>query len=241
MTSTKTHPIQLLAFDADDTLWVNEPFYREVEATIEALLRPYLDADNFIDQLYEREIRNLGIFGYGAKGFTLSLVETAIELSEGRVSAPEIHRIIELGKSLLTKPIEILPGVEKTIKHLSADFKLMIITKGDLFDQESKIARSGLAEYFDYVEIVNEKKADVYAGILKQYGVQARHFLMVGNSLKSDILPVVEIGARAIHIPFHTTWVHEEIAAQDAAAQQYQTLSGITDLITLLRDKGNSW
>ena len=171
------------------------------------------------------------IFGYGAKGFTLSLIETAIELSDKRITVNEIQKIIELGKSLLQKPVELLPGVVQAIKHLSADYPLLIITKGDLFDQESKIARSGIADYFQTIEIVSEKTPETYAKILKRNNISPESFCMVGNSLKSDILPVLEIGGHAIHIPYHTTWVHEQVEPSQLETAQYTSLKTITDLI----------
>lgn len=222
--------IRMIAFDADDTLWVNEPFYREVEFAIEDMLSNYVDSEQFLDLLYERELANLKVFGYGAKGFTLSLIETVIELTDHRVTTGHIQKIIEMGKSLLTKPIEFLPDVESTIKKLSADFPLMIITKGDLFDQESKVARSGIAPLFQHVEIVSEKTPEVYQRILEQYDIAPDEFCMIGNSLKSDILPVLEIGGNAVHIPFHTTWVHEHVDPEILANYHFTTVTGIRKL-----------
>ncbi len=223
--------IQVIAFDADDTLWVNEPFYREVETTIAELLRPYTHEDHFMEKLYECEKQNLKIFGYGAKGFTLSLIETAIKLSDKRITANEIHKIIELGKSLLQKPVELLPGVAQTIKSLSSNYPLMIITKGDLFDQESKIARSGIADYFQTIEIVSEKKPETYARILERNNISPETFCMVGNSLKSDILPVLKIGGNAVHIPYCTTWVHEQVAPSELENAHFTTLKKTIDLL----------
>ena len=222
--------IHTIAFDADDTLWVNEPFYREVETTIAKILRPYAPENHFMEKLYEREKQNLRIFGYGAKGFTLSLIETAIELSDKRITVDEIQQIVELGKSLLQKPVELLPGVVQTIKHLSADYPLMTITKGDLFDQESKIARSGIADFFQAIEIVSEKTPETYTKILKRNNISPENFCMVGNSLKSDILPVLAIGGHAIHIPYHTTWVHEQVEPSQFETAQFTSLKTISDL-----------
>lgn len=226
--------IKLLAFDADDTLWVNEPFYRDAERALAEMLAKYRRHEDFIDKLYEREIHNLKIFGYGAKGFTLSMIETAIEMSDGKIPGTEIQRIIDMGKALLRKPVQLLPFAKEIIRQLAGEYDMMIITKGDLFDQESKIARSGLADYFQYVEIVSEKNAGVYAKILDRHGVRPANFLMVGNSLKSDILPVIELGGLAVYIPYETTWVHEQVDPPGEALHSYFELKSIRQLPQLL-------
>ncbi len=226
--------IKLLAFDADDTLWVNEPFYRDAEKALAEMLAKYCPNEHFEQKLYERESHNLKIFGYGAKGFTLSMIETAIELSGGKIGGAEVQRIIDMGKELLRQPVQLLPYVRETIQRLAGEYELMIITKGDLFDQESKIARSGLADYFQYVEIVSEKNAGVYAKILDRHGVRPADFLMVGNSLKSDILPVIELGGLAVYIPYETTWVHEQVDPPGEALHSYFELKSIRQLPQLL-------
>ena len=228
-------PFKLLAFDADDTLWVNEPLYRAVEQELEHLLRHYVDSERLTEKLYEYERRNLAIFGYGAKAFMLSMIETAIEITDGQISGNDIQHIINSGKSMLEKPINLLPNVEATVQHLAVDHRLMLITKGDLFDQETKIARSGLADYFAHVEIVSEKNEEVYAKLLKKYEVEPNDFLMVGNSLKSDVLPVVRLGGRAIHIPYETTWVHEHVADEVARQHPYEELQDIGALPAWLK------
>lgn len=220
----------VLAFDADDTLWVNEPFYREAEVALEKLLSRYIDASVLTERLYERETHNLRLFGYGAKGFTLSMIETAVELSQGQISGRDIQDIIELGKALIQQPIELLPHVRETIHELAGSHRLMIITKGDLFDQESKIARSGLSEYFAHVEIVSEKNDEVYAALLQRYQIQPEHFLMVGNSLRSDILPIVRLGSHAVHIPYETTWAHELVTDGEREQHAYTELENMGEL-----------
>jgi putative hydrolase of the HAD superfamily len=223
-------PFHLIAFDADDTLWVNEPLYRAAEEELERLLAPFLGDAVLTKRLYERERHNLALFGYGAKAFMLSMIETAIELSGGRITGAEIQRIIDTGKAMLQTPIRLLPHVEPTLRRLSERHRLMVLTKGDLFDQESKIARSGLSRYFAHVEIVSEKNPDVYRNLLDKYEVEPSRFLMVGNSLKSDVLPVVETGGHAVHIPYHTTWIHEHVDDVTPFRDAYTTLRHIGEV-----------
>lgn len=195
-----------IAFDADDTLWHNETLFAVTSEQIGTLLAPYADPENLHRRLIDTERRNLKLFGYGVKGFTLSMIESAIEVSEGRVSAREIQAILEAGKKLLAHPIELLPQVRESLESLSKHHNLMMITKGDLFHQESRIAMSGLGELFSAVEIVSEKNPETYRKILRRYHIDTEDFVMVGNSVKSDILPVLEVGGRAIHIPYEITW-----------------------------------
>lgn len=231
--------IKVIAFDADDTLWVNEPIFTKTQEQFKLLLEPYLSGPEVDEKLYQAEIRNLRLFGYGIKGFTLSMIETAIELTDGRITGREIQQIIDMGKFMLDHPIEILPNVEATIKQLDADYELMVITKGDLFDQESKIARSGLGIYFDKMEIVSEKDVQTYQNILRKNSIAADEFLMVGNSLKSDILPVSKIGGYAVHIPFHTTWAHEIVEIKPSDGVAYQELADISLLPEYLEQLQN--
>ncbi|MFQ5650153.1 MAG: HAD family hydrolase [bacterium] len=212
----------VIAFDADDTLWHNEPLYTLTQGKFVDLLAGYHETEWIEQRLYETEIRNLELFGYGVKGFTLSMIETAIELTEGRIQGREIEQIISYCKGMLCAPVELLEHVKETVPALAASHRLMIITKGDLFDQEAKIARSGLAEYFDIIEIVSEKSAETYRAILAKYELNARTFLMVGNSLKSDILPVREIGAHALYVPYGTTWVHEQLSPAEIHEEYFE-------------------
>jgi len=223
----------LIAFDADDTLWHNEILYTTTQDKYKQLLSEYLSAELIDQKLYETEMRNLDYFGYGIKGFTLSMIETAIELTAGRIQGWQIQQIIELAKKMLQAPIQLLPHVKETVAHLAAIYPLMVITKGDLLDQETKIARSGLAGYFTHIEIVSEKNQATYQTLLDRYNLEPRRFLMIGNSLRSDILPVVALGARAIHIPYHTTWAHEAVA-DDYTSQDYFELEHIGQLPALL-------
>lgn len=226
--------IQIIAFDADDTLWLNEPIFTHTEEQFKNLLRSYIDIVGLDQKLYETESKNLRIFGYGVKGFTLSMIETAVELTNGKISGKDIQHIIELGKAMLDHPIELLDGVEETVKALSGQYTLMIITKGELFHQESKIARSGLAAYFQHIEILSEKSKATYQKLLDQYQFNPETFLMVGNSLKSDIIPICECQAHAIHIPFHTTWVHEVVEDHRLNGYEYQEIDNLRQLIPLL-------
>ncbi len=221
-------PVEVIAFDADDTLWVNEPIFIKTREKLEALIANYVEPKSLEEKLYQTEIKNLRLFGYGIKGFVLSMIESVIELSSGRITGAEIQKTIDLGKEMLEHPVDVLSGVEEALEDLRDDFKLMIITKGDLFDQESKIARSGLADYFDLVEIVSEKDESTYSNVLKRNNIPIENFLMVGNSPKSDILPICNLGGRAIHIPFHTTWAHEMISHHQQNGISYEELSDVS-------------
>lgn len=232
---TSLKNIKIIAFDADDTLWVNEPNYRETEERFCKILESYISQQEIAEKLFETEMRNLKLFGYGAKGFMLSMIETALEISQFRISGKDIQRIIDLGKNLLQKPIELLEGVEEVLAELQHRYVLLLLTKGDLLDQETKLARSGLADYFNHIEIVSDKTEDTYRGFFKKLDIQPREFLMIGNSLKSDILPVVEIGAQAIHVPFHTTWQHEEVAEENIEQNKFLRVKSIKDILHLLQ------
>lgn len=218
MSSEHHKTIDVIAFDADDTLWHNESLFTLTQAKFKQLLAAY-HSDEWIEtKLNETERRNIEHFGYGIKGFTLSMIETAIELTEGRISGAEIQEIIGYARAMLEAPVELLDGVGQTISRLASEYQLMLITKGDLFDQESKIARSGLGDYFSRVEIVSEKNASVYRAIIARHRFDPQRFLMVGNSIKSDILPAIEAGARAVYVPYHLTWVHERVTDYDRAS-----------------------
>jgi len=223
---------QTLAFDADDTLWHNETHYAETQEAFRALLRPFHD-DAWIDaRLHDTELRNLGRYGYGIKGFTLSMIETALELTENRLDGAGLRQVLDLGKAMLDKPVDPLPGVAEVLAELAGSFDLMLITKGDLFDQEAKLVKSGLGNHFSKVEILSEKDETAYAAILQRHGIRPATFIMVGNSVKSDILPVLALGARAIHIPYHLTWAHEVVASP--LESLYPVLDSIRDLPALL-------
>ena len=207
------HNIKVIAFDADDTLWSNEPFFQEVERKYTELLSDYGSAKEISAELFKTEMSNLECLGYGAKAFTISMVETALRISAQKVTAEKIQEIILLGKSLLEMPIELLPGVEDTLKALKAQggYRLVVATKGDLLDQERKLKRSGLTPYFDHIEIISDKTEKEYNRLLQVLQVAPEEFLMIGNSLKSDIQPVLAIGGYGVHIPFEVMWQHEVV------------------------------
>ena len=228
--------VDVIAFDGDDTLWHNETLFSVTQEKFRALLRPYVDEADIDASLLATEKRNLALFGYGIKGFTLSMIETAIEVSGGRVETVEIQRLIDYGKAMLDHPVELLHGVEDIIEPLRQNYRVMLITKGDLFDQESKIARSGLADLFWKIEIVSEKDPETYRRVLDTHDIAPDSFLMVGNSVRSDILPVLEIGGRAVHIPYQVTWEHENADPLAAAQHAFRTLDSLLELPTLLRD-----
>ncbi len=201
--------INLIGLDADDTLWHNERYYAETQAKFAGLLSHYQPEDWVRKQLLKTETRNIEHFGYGIKAFALSMIETAVELTDGRISGQDIGTLIEMARGMIDAKVELLEHVAETIPKLAASHKLALITKGDLLDQEKKVLRSGLAGYFQNVEIVSQKNSVVYARLLTRLSVLPENFLMVGNSLRSDILPVLELGGKAVYIPHEITWEHE--------------------------------
>ena len=203
--------IKVLAFDADDTLWESENHFLEKEKIFIEMLAKYMSSEKLQKELFNTEMKNLELFGYGAKGFTLSMIETAIKISNSQVCADEIMQILNLGKSLLSIPIKLLDGVSETLDALSSKYKLVVATKGDLLDQESKLKKSGLTNYFHHIEVMSNKKEENYLSLIHHLDIEPIELLMLGNSLKSDILPVINIGGQAIHVPFHITWEHEKI------------------------------
>lgn len=226
--------VKVIAFDADDTLWVNETYFRDAEKKFGKLLSNY-ETENKIDQeLFKLEIKNLDLYGYGIKGFMLSMVECALKLSNYTLPQKTIEEILDIGKDMLEKPIELLDGVEEVLKSLHGKYKLIVATKGDLLDQERKLDKSGLLQYFHHIEVMSEKKVPDYQKLVKHLDIPSEEFLMIGNSLKSDVLPLLEIGASAIHIPFHTTWAHEEVSKQDSLNSDYKTLGSIKEILPLL-------
>jgi putative hydrolase of the HAD superfamily len=224
-----------IAFDGDDTLWHNERLFAATQARFEELLRPYVDGIDIHDQLYETERRNLAIFGYGVKGFTLSMVETALNLTDNRIDGASIAQILEWGRSMLEHPVDPLPHVRETLQALHSDYRLMVITKGDLFDQENKVARSGLADLFSQVEIVSEKDDATYREILSRSSIDPDNFLMIGNSLRSDILPILALGGHAVHIEYEITWAHEHAEAPADADGRFWRLESMKPLPALIR------
>ncbi|WP_369915532.1 HAD family hydrolase [Xanthomonas sp. NCPPB 3005] len=227
-TALRSSAIALVGFDGDDTLWKSEDYYRDAEAAFEAILGHYLDLRDVATQqhLLTVERRNLKVFGYGAKGMTLSMIEAAIELTEARISARDLQRIVEIGRATLQHPVEVIAGVREAVAAIAADFEVVLITKGDLFHQEAKIAQSGLGTLFPRIEIVSEKDPKTYAKVLAEFGVGAERFAMIGNSLRSDVEPVIALGGWGIHTPYATTWAHEAehgVAADEPRLREVAT------------------
>ena len=224
-----------ICFDADDTLWHNERFFVLTQERFAELLRDHAEPDHLADRLLAAERRNIGHYGFGIKGFVLSMIETALEVTEHRVPGAVIAEIIAAGQEMLRHPIELLPGVEETISALSAEFTLLLVTKGDLLDQERKLAQSGLGDAFDGVEIVSDKTADVYRAIFKRAGARPEDALMAGNSLKSDVNPAIEAGGWGVYVPHGATWVLEAAEAP-ADHPRFRRIEGLAELPGLLRD-----
>jgi len=219
-----------IGFDGDDTLWHNESIFSMTQEKFRAMLGETLAAD-VNRRLLDTERNNLTLFGYGIKGFILSMIETAIEVTGGRIEARDIQTLINAGKQMLTHPVELLDGVAETVEYLSHSHRLVLITKGDLFDQESKIARSGLSPLFDRIEIVSEKDPDTYRRVLARHGIAPDRFLMVGNSVRSDILPVLEIGGQAVHVPYHITWEHEHVEPPEEGYRRIDSMAELTGIV----------
>lgn len=226
----------VIGLDGDDTLWHSESLFAETHERFRAMLRRYTVDVDIDGSLLATERRNLRLFGYGVKGYTLSLIETAIEVTSGSVEAADIAVIIEWGRQMLDHPVELIEGVAETVERLAARHRLLLVTKGDLFHQESKIARSGLAQHFDDIEIVSEKDPATYRTVLERRGIDPAAFVMVGNSVRSDVLPVLDIGGRAVHIPYRVTWAYEQVADDVSGTLLYARLSDIRQLPAVLGD-----
>lgn len=225
--------LKVIAFDADDTLFVNEPYFQETEEKFCALMSDYLSHQGLSQELFKTEIANLELYGYGIKGYILSMIEAAMRISNKTISIEVVEKITEYGKELLQKPIELLDGVEETLQALSGKYKLVVATKGDLLDQRRKLHNSGLGHYFHHIEVMSDKKEKDYEDLLKRLEIKAEEFFMIGNSLKSDVLPVLNIGGYAVHIPFHTTWEHEKINHK-VEHPNFKALEKITEVLPLL-------
>ena len=230
----KIKSIKVIGFDADDTLWHNETIYSLTQEKFKELLSPYHNEEWIDKRLFETEMGNLKFYGYGIKSFTLSMIETAVELSEGRITGEEIKAILSFGREMMITPVKVFDGVYDVLSQLSKEYKLLLVTKGDLIDQQSKIAQSRLESFFFGVEIVSNKLPETYEAILRRHKIDPAHFLMVGNSLRSDVLPILEIGGQAVFIPYHITWAHEEVAAVEHENHQYFQLEDIGQLPSLL-------
>ena len=226
--------IKVIGFDADDTLWVNETYFRDAELEFSKLMAPYETANKIDQELFKKQIENLPLYGYGIKGFILSMVEMALELSNNSISNKTIDSILNIGRIMLNKPVDLLKGVEEVLLTLSQNYRLIVVTKGDLLDQERKLEKSGLTHYFHHIEVVSDKQEANYSKLLNHLDIKPSQFLMIGNSLKSDILPLINIKARAIHIPFHTTWIHEHVVPNGNDSKKYKTVTSLLDVLPLL-------
>lgn len=225
--------IKVIGFDADDTLWVNETYFRETEEEFANLLEGF-ETKNTIDQeLFKMEMKNLELYGYGIKGFMLSMIESALVLSNNTVSQATLNEILSLGKKMISHPVELLDGVVEVLEKLNGKYRLIVMTKGDLLDQERKIERSGLSKYFHHIEVLSDKKEANYINLLQNLEVDVQEFLMIGNSLKSDVLPLINIGAQAVHVPFHTTWQHEEVTVKKEEFN-YLKINTLSDILKYL-------
>lgn len=225
--------IKVIAFDADDTLWINEPYFQETEQKFCSLLEDYASRHNISQELFKTEIANLTTYGYGVKGYTLSMVEAALKISNKTLSLDVIEKVIAFGKDLLSRPVELIEGIEEILQTLQHRYRLVVATKGDLLDQENKLKRSGLEKYFHHIEVMTEKNEEEYKKLIKHLDIEPRQFLMIGNSLKSDVLPVLAIGGHAAHIPFHTIWAHEKVD-HEINHQQFQQFKKAMDLLVHL-------
>jgi putative hydrolase of the HAD superfamily len=228
-------PVAVVGLDGDDTLWHNELIFAATHERFRSMVARYVDDVDVDARLLTTERRNLPTYGYGVKGFALSLIETAIDLTDGRIGAADIAEIVGWARMMLDHPVDLLDGVVETVELLATRHRLVLITKGDFFHQESKVARSGLADHFDAVEIVAEKDTDTYRDVLRRLGIPPEAFVMVGNSVRSDVLPVLDIGGRAVHIPYHVTWAHEHVTDAGDDVGAYHRLDDIRQLPALLQ------
>lgn len=226
--------IKVIGFDADDTLWVNEPYYREAEQQFVELIIGYGVEEDIAAALFRTEIANLELYGFGIKAFMLSLVECAISLTGGKVTAATIQEIIGIGKSMLQRPIELLEDVKQVLEELAPAYRLIVATKGDLLDQEGKMKRSSISSYFHHIEVMSDKQEQHYIQLLQHLDIEPCEFLMIGNSMKSDIIPPINLGAWAIHVPYHTTWAHEEVD-KDPQSDRFFRVEHLREILELIR------
>lgn len=226
--------IKVIAFDADDTLWVNETYFRDAEDHFAELLSGYETKNKIQQELFRIEIANLPLYGYGVKSFTLSMIQCALELSNQQLPAKIFKEILDIGNSMLEEPVILLPDIERVLKELSKKYKLIVATKGDLVDQERKLEKSGLIDYFHHVEVMSNKREEDYLKLIRHLDIAPESFLMIGNSMKSDILPLINIGSHAIHVPFKTTWEHEHVEVTEETKSSFTTLNSVSELLDLL-------
>ena len=225
--------IKVIAFDADDTLWVNEPYFAETEQAFMALMEDFLPRHSTARELLKTEIDNLSLYGYGIKAFMLSMIETAIRISDKKIPPAVIEKIIELGRTMLVKPVVLIEGVTEVLKSLQGKYKLVLATKGDLLDQERKLLKSELSTYFHHIEIMSEKKEADYQKLIRHLDIPPTSFMMIGNSLKSDVLPVLNLGGYGVHVPYHVTWEHEKIEVE-IKNEKFFAVDRIAQIIEIL-------
>ncbi len=225
---------KIIAFDADDTLWVNEPYFDEAQDKFCELFSGYASKQELLRLILNHQITNLPLYGFGIKAFTLSMIESALELTNHNISGQNIEKVLHIGKELLQKPVELLPDVIAVLEELKGTHKLIVATKGDLKDQHRKLHESGIGAYFHHIEVMSDKTELDYEKMLVRLDCQAADFLMIGNSLKSDVLPVLNIGGHAVHIPYHTTWEYEQIDFE-IEHENFRALEKITDVLPLLQ------
>ncbi|WP_417273205.1 HAD family hydrolase [Celeribacter halophilus] len=228
-----TEKLATIAFDADDTLWENEQFFRMTQERFTELLADFTEADHLSERLLAAERRNLGQYGFGIKGFVLSMIETAIEVTEDRVPASVIRELIAAGQEMLRHPIHLLDGVEETVGTLAEDYDILLVTKGDLLDQERKLAQSGLGDMFDGIEVVSNKTPDIYRTIFARHNTAPERAMMVGNSMKSDVIPPIEAGAWGVYVPHNYTWEIEHAEAP-STHPRFHELPRLTELPGLI-------
>ena len=224
---------KVIAFDADDTLFVNETYFLETEEKFCELMSDYLSHQGLSQELFRIEIANLKIYGYGIKAYILSMIEAAMTISNNTIPVTVVAKIIQYGKELLEKPIVLLDGVEETLEALYGKYKLVVATKGDLLDQRRKLHNSGLGKYFHHIEVMSDKQEQDYLDLIKRLEIEPSEFYMIGNSLKSDVLPVLNIGGYAAHVPFHTTWAHEKID-HEIKHENFSAFENITEVLNVL-------
>lgn len=226
--------IKVVGFDADDTLWINENYFREGEKKFCELMNSHLSEEKIMTLLYDNEMNTLDIYGFGIKGFVLSMIETASQIMKEHLDNVTIDQILDIGKEMLNKPVELFDDVENTLKALQHKYRLIVVTKGDLLDQERKLDKSGIMHYFHHVEVMSNKHEEDYSKLIQHLDIEPNEFLMVGNSLRSDILPVTKIGGSAVYVPYDITWQHETVDTHDLHEVEYKTINKLSDVINLL-------
>ena len=231
--------IQMVGFDADDTLWKSQDYFDAAQAEFESIIGQYIDLSvaGVQEHLLQVEKQNIAVFGYGAKGMMLSMMESAIEMTEGRITSSDIRRILDLGKGVLQHPVELLPGIEEAVDEVSRYFPIVLITKGDLFHQEAKVKATPLSKRFKRIEIVSEKDPQTYRRLFGEFAVAPSEFMMIGNSLKSDIEPILAIGGWGVHVPYHTTWAHETVDGIDESLlNNFRTATNASEIPRKVRE-----